>query len=78
MPEPKKSPYPPSPACPTSPASTPRVHLVSTISPSNPAKDQPAVCMDFAGIRNGKWVRLDPSSGFERDGYFFVVNSSQL
>ncbi len=48
------------------------------ISPSNPAKDQPSVCMDIAGIRNGKWVRLDPSSGFECDGSFFAVNPSRL
>ena len=48
------------------------------ISPSNPAQQKPSVCMVIAGIHNGKWVRVQPSSGFECNGAFYPVSTSKL
>lgn len=48
------------------------------ISPSNPGKRLPSVCMVIAGVQNGKWTRIAPRSGFDCDGHFYSVSPSQV
>jgi hypothetical protein len=49
------------------------------ISPSNPAKKLPSICMVIASVRNGQWTRIDPTpSGFECDGQYHAVSLSQI
>lgn len=48
------------------------------ISPSNPGRNLPSVCMVIAGIQNGQWTRISPKSGFECNGQYHAVSLSQL
>lgn len=44
----------------------------------NPGQRLGAHCMVIAGIRNGKWTRIDPKSGFECNGVYHNVPLSAL
>jgi len=46
--------------------------------PFNPGQRVGAHCMVIAGIQNGKWVRIDPKSGFECNGVYHNVPLSEL
>lgn len=48
------------------------------ISPADPGQKQGAHCVVMANVRNGKWVRVEPPSGFDCSGAYFNVPLSQV
>ncbi|HET6874533.1 MAG TPA: ABC transporter substrate-binding protein, partial [Acidimicrobiales bacterium] len=48
------------------------------IAPANPGQKQGTKCVVMANVQNGKWNRVEPSSGFDCSGSYFNVPLSAV
>lgn len=48
------------------------------IGQTNPGQKQGTHCVVMANVQNGKWVRVEPSSGFDCSGTYFDVPLSEV
>ena len=48
------------------------------IAPADPGQKQGTKCVVMANVQNGKWVRVEPSSGFDCSGTYFNVPLSEV
>ena len=48
------------------------------IAPTNPGQKEGSHCLVMANVRNGAWVRVDPSSGFNCNGTYHNIPLSQI
>jgi ABC-type branched-subunit amino acid transport system substrate-binding protein len=48
------------------------------VAPANPGQKQGTHCVVMANVQNGKWVRVEPASGFDCSGTYHNVPLSQV
>jgi ABC-type branched-subunit amino acid transport system substrate-binding protein len=48
------------------------------IAPADPGQKQGTKCVVMANVQNGKWVRVEPSSGFDCSGSYYNVPLSEV